>query len=206
MKKFCSIIILLFLLNLNTEYIEREEIPKDLGLNVLEIYNYKEEILIFFDGYHQNGVIYFGDFKDIHLIYDFSDLDFILVRDNTSNVKNLNFYFIGQRTNIELQDEDNNLIIIDENTIFLELKRFKFIISNDLVSVQHLYKYDPQFFILSQLTDITKVIESFSVEQIFIVSEEYPSENNPLVSLIPKGYYVQFICNESSYKYQFKMY
>ncbi|SHJ92009.1 hypothetical protein SAMN02745227_01062 [Anaerobranca californiensis DSM 14826] len=206
MKKFCSIIILAFLLNLSTEYIEREEIPKDLGLNVLEIYNYREKILIFFDGYHQSGVIYLGDYKDIQQIYDFSDFDFILVKDNTSDVKNLNFHYIGEITNIELQDEDNNLVIIDENTIYFELKRFKFIISNDLGPLEHLYKYDPQFFILNQMSDISKVLESFSIEHIYLVTEEYPSEDFPLVSVIPKGYYVQFICNDSSYKHQFKIY
>jgi hypothetical protein len=212
MRKIFSTILLLFLLQLstnistNSSYIEREEIPKELGLNVLEIYNYNGKILIFFDGYHQKGVIYLGDFIEIQSIYNFSNLDFILTKENTTNTKNLNFYKIGEITNLELQDDDNNIIIIDSNTLYFELKRFKFIISNDLVSIENLYKYDPQFLVIEKNTDLIKIQESFSVEQIFLVNKEFPPDINPIISVIPPNYFVQFICNNTSYKFQIKFY
>ena len=213
MKRYFTIIILFLLfiavipirdVYTDSEYIERKEIPKDLGLNVLEIYNYKDKPLFFFDGYHQKGVIYLGDFADIQSLYDYSSLDFILVQRNSTQSQKSNLLYTSQIINVELQDDDNSLSVIDEDTVMLELKRFKFIISNEL-NIDEIKKYDAQFFVLINSDDIHEIQNTFSVEQIFLVGD-YPDDNNNIISVIPKKYYIQFICNHSSYKYKYNQY
>lgn len=213
MRKYHCITILLTLIvvimpysvSIDSEYIERDEIPKDLGLNVLRIYNYHNESLLFFDGYHQKGVIYLGDFKDIEHLYDYSTLDFILVQKNTSESFSPDLLLTPELSNVELQDEDNSIVVIDENTLLLELKRFKFIISSKLLAMEDIIDYDAQFFILNSSKDIIDIKNTFSVEQIFLVGD-FPEENGSIISIIPKSYYVQFVCNQTSYKYEYRSY
>lgn len=187
-----------------SEYIERNETPKDLGLNVLEIYNYKDMPLIFFDGYHEKGVIYLGDFSDIYPIYDFNTLDFILVKKNTSGKSFSKLYLSEDINFIELHDKDNSLRIVNNDTVFLHLKRFKFIITNQLELNAEIKEYDAQFFVLVDSNTLYEIQESFSVEQIFLIGDH--DDSNHSLSAVPKKYFVQFICNDSSYKFQLKQY
>lgn len=215
MRKFGPFFIILFLILTfmqsatmitDGEFIERNEEPKQLGYNLLEIYNYKGKPLIFFDGYHQTGAIYLGDFKEIENLYNFKKLDFILVDRNSGGQDLNNFYFLQETDAIELQDEDNSISIINNNTIVVELKRFKFIVSKELNITDELQKVDAQFFILDRVDEIEIIQESFSLEKIFLISNEHESDNSPLISLVTDNHFVQFICDTSSYRYEIKTY
>lgn len=209
-KYYCITILLLFVvlirpntISTDSEYIEREEILKDLGLNILRIYNFNAEPLLFFNGYHQKGVIYLGDFNDIQHLYDYSSLDFILVKKNSDTASSFEILLTPNVSTVELQDDDNSIVVIDKNTILLELKRFKFIISNNRLVSEDIVDYDPQFFILKNCDDIEDTQKNFSVEHIFLVGDF--SENiDSSVTVIPHNFYVQFMCNQTSYKYDYR--
>ena len=209
MKIIHLILILLTMVFLNStvsvdsEYIERREIPKDIEYNFIEIHNYKEYPMIFFYVSDQKGVIYLGETNDIAHIYNINELDIVITKEKYRNGKNYH-NTINPKT-VPLENSDNEVNIINENTIQIVLERFKFIISTQL-EIQPEEIGDNQFFILSQITDIEKYQESFSVEQIFIINNQYPPEHHPIVSVIPENFYIEFICDKASYEFQYKKY
>lgn len=209
-----SILVILSLFFANTQYnndnvsdndfIEREEIPKEHEDNFLKIYNYHGNPLIYFNGYHEKGIIYMGDYKDIYKSYNHENMDFVVVKTNSKEIPmNSHTYMANSTTELQLTDDDNSLRITSKETIILELKRFNFIISSQLEICEELIKEDSQFFILSELGQLGQIKECFSVEQIFLIGDEYPVNEDPDISVIPHNYYIEFISNSSSYNFKY---
>ncbi|QNO13467.1 hypothetical protein HYG86_01095 [Alkalicella caledoniensis] len=216
LKALVTLFMILTLMSINTQdlqnesiidsdFIERNEEPKEHEDNYLEIYSLEGVPLIKFNGFHEKGLIYLGDFAKVSDLYTENKLDFVLVKSNSTNTLKSNIYTVKSNTEIPLIDDDNTLRIHSEDTILLELKRFKFIISTNLNIDQQLMKEDSQFFVLSDVSQIEKIKESFSIEQIFSVGDEYPTNHYPMLSVIPDNYYVQFVSNSSSYNFKYKI-